>query len=124
MTVFECCLSVHAHLLSTCVYVPIICTETPPKVLCDVDPAADKTLCEFMDQICTFGFKSDDISHLIDITQQHDFQSFSEKDKKKIIIGAIRVSPNSDAFPSLLGILDSFPENRDAVQNMEGMMIL
>lgn len=105
-------------------YVPFICTETPPKVLCDVDPAADKTLCEFMDQICTFGFKSEDISHLIDISQQPKFQSFSENDKKKIIIGVIRLSPNSDVFPSLLGILDSFPENKDAVQNMEGMMLL
>ena len=112
------------YICSLYLYVPIICTETPPKVLCDIDPAADKTLCEFMDQICTFGFKSEDISHLIDISQQRNFQSFSENDRKKIIIGAIRVSPNSDVFPSLMGILDSFPENRDAVQNMQGMMIL
>lgn len=99
-------------------------TETPPKTLCDVDPAADKTLREFMDQICTFGFKSEDISHLIDKSKQHKLNSFSENDKKKFIIDAIRVSPNSDVFPSLLGILDSFPANRDDVQNMQGMMTL
>ena len=93
----------------------------------DVDAAADKTLCKFKDQICTFSFKSEDVSHLIDDTlftyQQTKLQSSTDNDKKKFVIDAIRVNPSSDVFPAFIGILDSYPASRDVVQNMEGMMI-